>query len=71
MSSPTREDGQPARPASPREGLCETCAHRRLVHNTRGSSFSLCGRSREDPSYPRYPRLPVLACRGYERRPEP
>ena len=26
----------------------------------------MCRRSREDPAYPRYPRLPVLACPGYE-----
>jgi hypothetical protein len=46
--------------------LCDTCKHQQIVRNTRGSSFSLCGRSREDPAYPRYPRLPVLACPGYE-----
>jgi hypothetical protein len=40
------------------------------VRNTRGSSFSLCERSREDPAYPRYPRLPVLACPGYQPRGE-
>jgi hypothetical protein len=40
---------------------------RREVRNTRGSSFSLCLRSREDPAYPRYPRLPVLSCGGYVR----
>lgn len=28
----------------------------------------MCGRSREDPAYPRYPRLPVLSCRGFEER---
>jgi len=33
-----------------------------------GSQFSLCERSRSDPAYPRYPRLPVRECRGYERR---
>jgi hypothetical protein len=38
------------------------------VPNRRGSVFSLCMRSREDPAYPRYPRLPVLECRGYEPR---
>ncbi len=26
----------------------------------------MCLRSREDPAYPRYPRLPVEACRGFE-----
>ena len=49
-------------------GLCDTCRHQRLVSNTRGSTFSLCERSRTDPAFPRYPRLPVLACRGYEPR---
>jgi hypothetical protein len=49
-------------------GLCDSCRHQRRVNTTRGSSFSLCERSRTDPSYPRYPRLPVLRCAGYERR---
>ena len=47
-------------------GLCDSCLHQRVVRNTRGSSFSLCERSRTDPDYPRYPRLPVVACAGYE-----
>jgi hypothetical protein len=54
--------------AGPSAGLCDSCLHQQLVHNTRGSTFSLCRRSREDPAFPRYPRLPVLACPGYERR---
>jgi hypothetical protein len=48
-------------------GLCASCRHHREVRNTRGSVFHLCERSRSDSSYPRYPRLPVLSCRGYER----
>ncbi len=48
-------------------GLCDSCRHQRLVRNTRGSSFSLCERSRSDPAYPKYPRVPVLECRGHER----
>lgn len=48
-------------------GLCDSCMHRQLVPNTRGSVFILCRRSREDPAYPRYPRLPVHECPGYER----
>jgi hypothetical protein len=39
-----------------------------VVRNTRGSSFSLCERSRSDPAFPRYPRLPVLECAGFEPR---
>ncbi|MBA3806861.1 MAG: hypothetical protein H0X28_00490 [Solirubrobacterales bacterium] len=49
-----------------RAGLCDSCSHQQLVRTTRGSSFSLCTRSREDPAYPRYPRLPVLSCPGHE-----
>jgi hypothetical protein len=51
----------------PAAGLCDTCAHQRVVANSRGSGFSLCERSREDPAYPRYPRLPVTTCSGWER----
>jgi hypothetical protein len=48
-------------------GLCDTCRHQRVVRNTRGSSFSLCQRSKTEPDrYPRYPRVPVTACDGYE-----
>jgi hypothetical protein len=50
-------------------GLCERCVHQRLVRTTRGSVFSLCERSRTDPEhYPRYPRLPVERCAGFESR---
>jgi hypothetical protein len=49
-------------------GLCDTCAYQQVVRNTRGSSFSLCRRAREDPAYPRYPRIPVLACPGHTPR---
>jgi hypothetical protein len=52
-------------------GLCDSCVHQRIVRNTRGSSFSLCERSRTDPAYPRYPRLPVTACSGHEPRGDP
>ena len=52
----------------PRSGLCDSCLHQQVIRNTRGSSFSLCLRSRTDPAYPRYPRLPVLECPGYEPR---
>ena len=50
-------------------GLCDSCQHQKLIHNTRGSSFSMCLRSRTDERYPKYPRLPVESCPGYEQRP--
>jgi hypothetical protein len=56
--------------ARPPAGLCDRCRHQRIVRNTRGSEFSLCERSRSDPSFPRYPRLPVESCRGFEERRE-
>lgn len=57
-------------PQAPPAGLCDDCRHQRLVPNRRGSVFSLCERSREDPAYPRYPRVPVLSCPGHEPDPE-
>lgn len=60
----------PRRRARPPTGLCDSCLHQRLVPNTRGSVFSLCERSKTDPSYPRYPRVPVLSCPGFEPRPD-
>lgn len=27
----------------------------------------MCERSKSDPAYPKYPRLPVLECPGYEQ----
>jgi hypothetical protein len=52
----------------PSAGLCADCRHGRALANRRGSVFVLCERSRADDSFPRYPRLPVSSCRGYERR---
>jgi hypothetical protein len=55
---------------APPAGLCDSCRHQRVVRNTRGSTFSLCERSKLEPDrYPRYPRLPVERCAGYEERP--
>jgi hypothetical protein len=52
----------------PNNGLCDSCIHQKLIRNTRGSVFSLCLRSRSDPAYRRYPRVPVLSCPGCEPR---
>jgi hypothetical protein len=48
-------------------GLCDSCAHQKLIRNTRGSTFSMCLRAKTEPErFPRYPRLPVVRCEGYE-----
>lgn len=46
-------------------GLCATCRHARVLAS-RSSVFLRCAMAETDPSFPRYPRLPVVACRGYE-----
>jgi hypothetical protein len=56
---------QESAPPAPREGLCDTCAHARRVVNDRGSVFVRCAYSTVDPAFPKYPRLPVLACSAY------
>lgn len=55
--------------AGPPAGLCNICVYQRVVGNTRGSVFSMCERgvrTGERDAYPKYPRLPVLECPGYE-----
>lgn len=51
----------------PAVGLCALCVHARTIENRKGARFWFCLRSRSDPAFPRYPRLPVLDCRGFER----
>ena len=45
-------------------GLCATCVHLLLVRSPR-STFVRCAMAEVDPRFPRYPRLPVVACAGY------
>jgi hypothetical protein len=46
-------------------GLCETCTHAETVVSSKGSLFVLCRLSEVDPTFRRYPMLPVTACPGY------
>lgn len=48
-------------------GLCENCRHVKRLVNNRGSVFYMCEKSASDPRFPRYPRLPVLRCSGFEK----
>ena len=59
-------DQPPPRPAT--VGLCATCAHAAVIATDRGSTFYLCERSKTDARFPRYPRLPVVACIGYDEK---
>lgn len=53
----------------PASGLCRRCTWSRRVETRRGSFFRLCLRHQEDPSFPKYPTLPVRRCRGFAARP--
>jgi hypothetical protein len=48
--------------------LCLSCRFVRTVHGRRGQQYLLC----QNVAVPeKYPRQPVLACRGYERSGSP
>jgi hypothetical protein len=49
-------------------GLCVDCRHMQRIESARGAIFYLCRLSATDPEFPKYPRLPVNQCRGYERK---
>lgn len=49
-------------------GQCQTCAHAKLNETRKGTAYLRCTRAAWDPRLPRYPRLPVCGCPGYERR---
>lgn len=51
-------------------GLCAHCLFARVIRSGRGPIYYQCLKSLEDPTFPKYPRLPVLECAGYERKPE-
>jgi hypothetical protein len=53
-------DGQAA------PGLCGHCVHAHVIRSNRGSVFYLCRLSATDPRFPKYPRLPVLRCEGFQ-----
>ena len=48
-------------------GLCRRCRWAQPSGNRRGSVFWLCRRSLTDATWDKYPRLPVLECRGFEQ----
>jgi hypothetical protein len=54
------------REAAREAGLCSTCRYARIIVSSRDSHFWQCTRSADDPSFPRYPALPVVSCRGFE-----
>ena len=49
-----------------RVGLCPGCPHVRVVRSRTNQDYYRCERSTADARYPKYPRLPVLRCDGYD-----
>lgn len=47
-------------------GLCADCNHSKQIRSSRGSVFYRCGLSDTDSRFPKYPRLPMIQCPGYE-----
>jgi hypothetical protein len=51
---------------APHAGLCEHCAFHSIVVSSRKELFHLCGKSKSDGAFPKYPRIPVVHCLGFE-----
>ena len=67
---PARVPPSPEKKAGPSAaGLCAECPHARRIESSQGSIFYLCELSHTDPRFPKYPRLPVLSCGGYKKKP--
>jgi hypothetical protein len=62
-------DEQQQAPDSLNAGLCADCLHSCRIESAHGSVFILCNLSLTDPRFPKYPRLPVLSCDGYKKKP--
>jgi hypothetical protein len=43
-------------------GLCRDCVEAQRIESARGSVFVRCRVHDRDPSWPKYPRLPVQRC---------
>jgi hypothetical protein len=49
-------------------GLCADCVHAERIETSKGSIFLQCQLSFTDPDFAKYPRLPVLVCKGYVQK---
>jgi propionyl-CoA synthetase len=47
-------------------GLCADCRYPKLNETRRGTVYLRCTRAEWDAALPRYPRLPVTRCAGFE-----
>jgi hypothetical protein len=61
---PEQTNGLAALGAEP--GCCAGCLHAKVNPTRRGTAYLRCLRAAWDDRLPRYPRLPVRACVGFE-----
>ncbi|GDY33349.1 hypothetical protein [Gandjariella thermophila] len=47
-------------------GLCGRCRHAKVNETRKGTAYLRCTRAAWDERLPRYPRLPVRECVGFE-----
>jgi propionyl-CoA synthetase len=59
-------DGSAWRKLGAEPGLCAGCRHAKLNETRRGTAYLRCARATWDDSLPRYPRLPVVKCAGFQ-----
>ena len=65
---PDRKPDDARRKLGADPGLCAACQHAKLNETRRGTAYLRCTRAAWDASLPRYPRLPVTDCAGFEPR---
>jgi hypothetical protein len=68
QNGPVPEDRDAWEELGASAGLCAHCVHPKLNLTRRGPAYLRCLRAEWDDRLPRYPRLPVLGCVGFERR---
>jgi len=47
-------------------GLCARCRHARPFQSGKGVTYLACEKNRTDPSFPKFPALPMRECAGFE-----
>ena len=62
--------GAPPPMENPPAGLCDACRHCKPIASARGSVFRLCLLHEHDPRFAKYPRVPVVRCPGFAKRPD-
>lgn len=50
-------------------GLCADCQYAKVNETRRGTAYLRCTRAEWDAALVRYPRLPVVECTGFTRKP--